>query len=86
MNLIGLMQRFRSKITKAGFKTKGVDHPIVPIMLGDARMFLSLSFPFSHHHPPPPSTLKPDRSISMALKTLTEIISCRSVGRPRQRL
>lgn len=31
-------QRFRSKITKAGFKTKGVDHPIVPIMLGDAQL------------------------------------------------
>jgi len=31
-------KRFRTKIAKAGFKTKGVDHPIVPIMLGDAQL------------------------------------------------
>ena len=31
-------QRFRSAMAAAGFKIKGVDHPIVPIMLGDARL------------------------------------------------
>ena len=29
---------FRRAMAQAGFKTKGVDHPIVPIMLGDARL------------------------------------------------
>jgi len=31
-------KRFRAKVTEAGFKIKGVDHPIVPIMLGDAKL------------------------------------------------
>lgn len=31
-------QHFRSRMTKAGFKLKGVDHPIAPVMLGDARL------------------------------------------------
>ncbi|RWP57649.1 MAG: glycine C-acetyltransferase [Mesorhizobium sp.] len=31
-------QRFRSKMTMAGFKLSGADHPIVPIMLGDASL------------------------------------------------
>jgi glycine C-acetyltransferase len=29
---------FRSALARGGFTTKGVDHPIVPIMLGDARL------------------------------------------------
>jgi len=29
---------FRSRMTKAGFTLKGVDHPIAPVMLGDARL------------------------------------------------
>lgn len=31
-------QRFREKMTLAGFKIAGMDHPICPIMLGDARL------------------------------------------------
>ncbi|AJD43890.1 glycine C-acetyltransferase [Rhizobium sp. SEMIA 4085] len=29
-------ERFRSKMTKAGFTLAGADHPIIPVMLGDA--------------------------------------------------
>ncbi len=31
-------QRFRSGITRAGFKVGGITHPITPVMLGDARL------------------------------------------------
>ena len=31
-------RHFRDAMTKAGFTIKGKDHPIVPIMLGDARL------------------------------------------------
>lgn len=31
-------QRFRSKMTAAGFTISGKDHPICPVMLGDARL------------------------------------------------
>lgn len=31
-------QHFRKRMTEAGFKLKGVDHPIAPVMLGDARL------------------------------------------------
>ncbi|XP_010180339.1 PREDICTED: 2-amino-3-ketobutyrate coenzyme A ligase, mitochondrial [Mesitornis unicolor] len=31
-------QRFRSKMTAAGFTISGNDHPICPVMLGDARL------------------------------------------------
>ncbi|XP_071278933.1 2-amino-3-ketobutyrate coenzyme A ligase, mitochondrial isoform X2 [Agelaius tricolor] len=31
-------QRFRSKMTTAGFTISGKDHPICPVMLGDARL------------------------------------------------
>ncbi|NXS49342.1 KBL protein, partial [Balaeniceps rex] len=31
-------QRFRSKMTAAGFSISGKDHPICPVMLGDARL------------------------------------------------
>ncbi|MBT1159590.1 glycine C-acetyltransferase [Aminobacter anthyllidis] len=30
--------RFRSKMTKAGFTLAGADHPIIPVMLGDASL------------------------------------------------
>jgi glycine C-acetyltransferase len=30
--------RFRDGMTKAGFRLAGADHPIIPIMLGDARL------------------------------------------------
>lgn len=30
--------RFRSKMTAAGFTISGKDHPICPVMLGDARL------------------------------------------------
>ncbi len=29
---------FRSKMTEAGFKLNGKDHPIAPVMLGDAKL------------------------------------------------
>jgi glycine C-acetyltransferase len=31
-------QRFRSQMTKAGFTISGEDHPICPVMLGDAKL------------------------------------------------
>ena len=31
-------QRFRSQMTDAGFTIGGDDHPICPVMLGDARL------------------------------------------------
>lgn len=31
-------ERFRSKMTKAGFTVSGMHHPICPVMLGDARL------------------------------------------------
>lgn len=31
-------KRFRTKMTKAGFTIAGMDHPISPVMLGDARL------------------------------------------------
>ncbi|XP_054931736.2 2-amino-3-ketobutyrate coenzyme A ligase, mitochondrial isoform X1 [Dermacentor andersoni] len=34
----GLTQRFRSRMTAAGFQISGDDHPICPVMLGDARV------------------------------------------------
>ena len=30
--------RFRSGMTKLGFKLAGADHPIIPVMLGDAAL------------------------------------------------
>ncbi|WOS67250.1 MULTISPECIES: glycine C-acetyltransferase [Sinorhizobium] len=30
--------RFRAKMTKAGFKLAGADHPIIPVMIGDASL------------------------------------------------
>lgn len=33
-----LFTRFRSKMTAAGFTISGKDHPICPVMLGDARL------------------------------------------------
>ena len=29
-------RRFRAQMTKLGFKLAGADHPIIPVMLGDA--------------------------------------------------
>ena len=29
---------FRNKMTKAGFNIGGMDHPICPVMLGDAKL------------------------------------------------
>lgn len=31
-------ERFRSAMTKAGFTISGKDHPICPVMLGDAKL------------------------------------------------
>ncbi|MGN6584111.1 MAG: aminotransferase class I/II-fold pyridoxal phosphate-dependent enzyme, partial [Rhizobiaceae bacterium] len=31
-------ERFRDKMTKLGFTLAGADHPIIPVMLGDAKM------------------------------------------------
>ncbi len=36
--LAGNAARFREKMTKAGFKLAGADHPIIPVMLGDAAL------------------------------------------------
>lgn len=36
--LFVLFTRFRSKMTAAGFTISGKDHPICPVMLGDARL------------------------------------------------
>ena len=36
--LAGNAARFREKMTKAGFTLEGADHPIVPVMLGDAAL------------------------------------------------
>jgi len=36
--LVSNAERFRSKMTKAGFTLAGADHPIIPVMLGDAAL------------------------------------------------
>ncbi|MEQ1953332.1 glycine C-acetyltransferase [Mesorhizobium sp. CN2-181] len=36
--LAGNAARFREKMTKAGFTLAGADHPIIPVMLGDAAL------------------------------------------------
>ena len=36
--LVGNAVRFREKMTKAGFTLAGADHPIIPVMLGDAAL------------------------------------------------
>lgn len=36
-------ERFRSKMTKAGFTLAGADHPIIPVMLGDATLAQEMS-------------------------------------------
>lgn len=36
--LVANSQRFRSKMETAGFALAGADHPIIPVMLGDARL------------------------------------------------
>lgn len=36
--LAGLTHRFRSRMTQAGFHIAGDEHPICPVMLGDARL------------------------------------------------
>ncbi|MEX0756401.1 MAG: aminotransferase class I/II-fold pyridoxal phosphate-dependent enzyme, partial [Acidimicrobiia bacterium] len=36
--LIANSERFRSELTKAGFTLAGNGHPIIPVMLGDARL------------------------------------------------
>ena len=41
--LINNTQYFRSKITKVGYKVKRGEHPIVPIMLGSAKLAQSVA-------------------------------------------
>ncbi|MCK1477947.1 glycine C-acetyltransferase [Bradyrhizobium sp. 197] len=36
-------ERFRSKMSKAGFALAGADHPIIPVMLGDAMLAQQMS-------------------------------------------
>ena len=36
--LVANAQRFRSSMTKLGFRLAGADHPIIPVMLGDAAL------------------------------------------------
>ena len=36
-------ERFRSKMTKAGFTISGENHPISPVMLGDAKLASDIS-------------------------------------------
>ncbi len=36
--LIANAERFRSRMTRAGFTLAGADHPIIPVMLGDAAL------------------------------------------------
>ena len=36
--LVANSQRFRSGMEAAGFTLAGADHPIIPVMLGDARL------------------------------------------------
>ncbi|MDA9535732.1 2-amino-3-ketobutyrate CoA ligase [Bradyrhizobium sp. CCBAU 21362] len=36
-------ERFRSRMTKAGFTLAGADHPIIPVMLGDAMLAQQMS-------------------------------------------
>lgn len=38
MRLAENANRFRAKMTDAGFELAGADHPIIPVMLGDARL------------------------------------------------
>jgi glycine C-acetyltransferase len=38
IKLAGNAARFREKMTKAGFRLAGADHPIIPVMLGDAAL------------------------------------------------
>ena len=36
--LLGLAARFRAELSAAGFELRGADHPIIPVMFGDARL------------------------------------------------
>lgn len=36
-------KQFREGMTKAGFKVSGDDHPICPVMIGDAKLANSLA-------------------------------------------
>lgn len=36
-------EKFRSEMTKAGFKILGDNHPICPIMIGDAKLSAQLA-------------------------------------------
>ena len=36
-------ERFRSKMTQAGFTISGDNHPICPVMLGDAKLASDIS-------------------------------------------
>jgi glycine C-acetyltransferase len=38
MRLVANSERFREEMTRAGFKLTGAGHPIIPVMLGDARV------------------------------------------------
>jgi glycine C-acetyltransferase len=38
LKLMGNAERFRAKMTAAGFTLAGADHPIIPVMIGDAAL------------------------------------------------
>jgi len=40
---------FRSQMTKLGFRLTGADHPIIPVMLGEARLARDMAEAMSHH-------------------------------------
>jgi glycine C-acetyltransferase len=39
---------FRSKMTDAGFTLAGADHPIIPVMLGDAKLATAMAEALLH--------------------------------------
>ena len=43
IRLRGNAQRFRAGMTEAGFELVGADHPIIPVMLGDARLAATMA-------------------------------------------
>lgn len=51
-------QRFRETMTRAGFTIAGMDHPIAPVMLGDAKLASTFA----------------DEMLSMYLKLLPDVI------------
>lgn len=48
-HLFALAKRFRDGLTAAGFTLKGADHPIIPVMLGDANVAQKMAAELLRH-------------------------------------